>query len=83
MSTPAQIRRERKTALRSVRAELRTLDSLLEKVERKINRTLKVKKRFPDNEDAIEILQNLRSMDSQLDKVISSANNFGKFVATI
>lgn len=83
MATPAQIRRERKTALRSVKSELRTLDTISETIERYINRVLRVSKRFPDTDDATFILTELRKMDTQLDKVISAGDNFAKFVVAL
>lgn len=82
MSTPAQIRTERKITLRKVKKELRTCDSLTDKLERLINRILKVKKRLPDTDDAQEILTNIREIDKQLDKVVSRANDFSQLVRT-
>lgn len=78
--TPAQIRSARKQALRSVKIPLRELDSMLEKLQRRIERILKITKRLPDSEDAMDILQQLRAMDSQLDKVVSQASSFSQYV---
>ena len=80
MATPAQIRSERKKVLRQVRNQLNQLETLSEKLERLINRVLKVKKRLPDTDDAQQILVQVREMDKQLDKVASSATQFGNFV---
>lgn len=83
MSTsPAKIRTERKTVLKSVRKSLNDLETLSEKLERRISRVLSVKKRLPDPDDAIKILTELRDIDKQLDKVISDATTFSNFVRT-
>lgn len=80
MATPAQIRSERKSVLKQVRTQLNQLETQSEKLERLINRVLKVKKRLPDVDDATIILQSLRDMDKQLDNVLKSATTFSNFV---
>jgi hypothetical protein len=80
LATPAEIRRQRKEVLRKVKASLRILDSSLEKVERKINRTLGIKKRFPDSEDALEIMQGITTIDKNIDGVFNSAKEFTEIV---
>lgn len=80
MATPAQVRRERKQVLRLVQSELRQVDTIVEKNQRFIKRVLAVRKRFPDEEDAIVILTFLREMDKALEATIKQANNFSKIV---
>lgn len=82
MATPATIRGNRKKSLRIVRANLRALDSQLEITERLIQRVLRVRKRFPDEEDAIAIIEGLREMDSLLSKVATKAIDFSRLVRT-
>ena len=82
MATPAQIRSERKKVLRDFNKSLKTMDSLTEKLERKIDRVLKVKKRLPDSDDATGFLTDTRTIDKQLDVVIQKATTFSNFVRT-
>ena len=80
MATPSQVRKERKEVLRAVKNDLRTLDSLGERLERMIARVLKVRKRFPDEQDAAQIVQSLTAMDRALDVVVKSASRFTNIV---
>lgn len=82
MSTPAQIRSERKKVLRTLKTQLKGVDSLTDKLERQIERVLKVKKRLPDSEDATGFLTDVRTIDKQFDKVITAATTFSNFVRT-
>ena len=82
VNTPAQVRKERKNALKPVRKSLNDLETLTEKLERLINRILSVKKRLPDIDDATEILQQLRQVDKQLDVVIRDATSFSQATRT-
>jgi len=80
--TPAQIRSERKQVLRTLRKTVRELDSMIEILQRLIERILKLKKQLPDGDDATSILVQIRDIDKQLDKVLSDANVFQNFVRT-
>ena len=80
MATPAVIRRNRKTVLRGVQASLRRADSELEKLERMIKRVLRVKKRFPDNDDAIYILEQAGVIDKAIAAVVAEGGKFARIV---
>lgn len=51
-------------------------------MERYIKRVLRVRKRFPDFEDATEIIRLVREMDSLLTAVSAKAVKFSKEVRT-
>jgi hypothetical protein len=78
--TPAEIRKDRKTAVRSVKKALRDLDTTGEKLERRLAQILRIKKDFPDADHAIMILEELRKMDKELDVCIEQAQAFQQLV---
>lgn len=54
----------------------------MEKVQRKVEQILKLKKQLPDIEDASILLTKLRDIDKQLDIVIRDATGWSQFVRT-
>lgn len=76
MATPTQIRKERKEALKAVNLRLSNLNTTLEQARRLTSRILKVKKRFPDAQDASNISAFLTKMDSEMNQVVSALSNF-------
>lgn len=80
--TPAQIRKERKDVLRTVRKSLNDLDSMIEQLQRLIQRVLKLKKQLPDIDDATAMLTQIRTIDKQLDQVFKDTTTFSTFVRT-
>lgn len=80
MASPAQIRSERKIAVRAIKNSLRTLDSITDKLDRRLAQILRVKKMFPDSSHAEEILTYLRQADKQLDNVLDLATAFSSQV---
>ena len=81
-ATPAQIRKERKIVLRNVKKAIHDLDSMVEILQRRVERAMRLKKQFPDDEDAADILTKIRDVDTQLDKVATEAINFERFLGT-
>ena len=79
--TPAQIRRKRKESLESVTKQLLKLDATVEQCRRFLRRIRRLKKRFPNNDDAIKILDYLGDADAKLDKVVDAAENFQREVS--
>jgi NADP-dependent 3-hydroxy acid dehydrogenase YdfG len=73
--TPAQIRSDRKKALRGVLKSLRAEDALGEKLERKIRRLLRRNLKILDSEDVADLVNDLRAIDGQLDIVVKNAND--------
>lgn len=79
MASEAQVQRERKGGLRSVRREQRTVDSKLEVWEREVARLLK-KKRLVDLEDGRRLVQMYNDFFAAEQKWESAIQNFLKIL---